>query len=93
MQKILQEFHVSVSESAQWDVQLLSKVVRESFPSLDFTEVVKLLDSPNLEVVSPQCLSLLLPLFLLLLKQGLPNDWLYSLWKNPSGPEREGSEV
>lgn len=79
---------MTASEGAPWDVSVLSKVVRECFPSMDFGELVKLFDCPNLEAVSPQCLTSLLPLFLLLLKQGLPADWLYSLWKNKSGRGR-----
>ena len=87
MQKVKQEFHVAATEGAQWDVQVLSKVVRESFPAMDFGELVKLFDSPNIEVVSPQCLTWLVPLFLRLLKQGFPSDWLYALWKNKSAGE------
>lgn len=75
---------MAATEGAQWDVQVLSKAVRESFPAMDFGELVKLFDSPNIEVVSPQCLTTLVPLFLRLLKQGFPSDWLYALWNNKS---------
>lgn len=67
---------------AQWNIPLFYSVLKTSFPSVNFSDLLSCLDDPSM-VIPPEGFAFVYHVYCCMTDELIPFPLLYTPWKNP----------